>query len=157
MFELVLHRSTGSIASESFAKIGLTLLTATVLSGLSAIVILQMLRRYWIPDSLQNPVVLAMVIFVFALSNQLNSESGLVTITLLGIFLANQRTVPIRHIIEFKENLRTLLISTLFIVLASRVKFDAQALNSLGNARHNICFAVNLDRPSYRRLSVDCR
>ncbi len=132
VFELVLHRSVGTIASDSAYRLGLTLLTASMLSGLSAWVLLQMLRRYWIPDSLQNPVVLSLVVFVFALSNQLNSESGLVTITLLGVILANQRTVPIRHIIEFKENLRTLLISTLFIVLASRLKFDAQAIATLG-------------------------
>jgi NhaP-type Na+/H+ or K+/H+ antiporter len=132
VFEIILHRNTGSIASESLYKVGLTLLTAIILSGLSATLLLQMLRRYWIPDSLQNPVVLALVVFVFALSNQLNSESGLVTITLLGVILANQRTVPIRHIIEFKENLRVLLISTLFIVLASRLKFDAEAIATLG-------------------------
>src|SRR5690606_19743048 len=61
-----------------------------------------------------------------------NSDSGLVTITLLGVILANQRIVPIRHIIEFKENLRVLLLSTLFIVLASRLKFDTAALATLG-------------------------
>jgi NhaP-type Na+/H+ or K+/H+ antiporter len=132
VFEIIIHRSSGSIVSESAMRLGLTLLTASILSGLSAFVLLQMLRRYLIPDSLQNPVVLALVIFVFALSNQLNSESGLVTITLLGIILANQRAVPIRHIIEFKENLRTLLISTLFIVLASRLQFDAQAMATVG-------------------------
>jgi NhaP-type Na+/H+ or K+/H+ antiporter len=132
VFEIILHRNTGSIASESFYKVGLTLLTAIILSSLTAALLLQMLRRFWIPDSLQNPVVLASVVFVFALSNQLNSESGLVTITLLGVILANQRTVPIRHIIEFKENLRVLLLSTLFIVLASRLNFDAAALTTLG-------------------------
>lgn len=132
VFEIILHHSGGNIVTESAYRLSLTMLTAILLSAVSAFVLLQMLRRYWIPDSLQNPVVLALVVFVFALSNQLNSESGLVTITLLGIILANQRTVPIRHIIEFKENLRTLLISTLFIVLAARLKFDAQAMATLG-------------------------
>jgi NhaP-type Na+/H+ or K+/H+ antiporter len=131
VFEIIIHRSEGSIASESAFKLMLTLLTAIALSSASAYVLLQMLRRYWIPDSLQNPVVLAMVVFVFALSNQLNSESGLVTITLLGVILANQRSVPIRHIIEFKENLRVLLISTLFIVLASRLQLDSNTLSTI--------------------------
>ena len=132
VFEIILHRNTGSIASESVYKVGLTLTTAAALSTITAAVLLQMLRRYWVPDTLQNPVVLATVVFVFALSNQINSESGLVTITLLGIILANQRTVPIRHIIEFKENLRVLLLSTLFIVLASRLRVDAQTIATLG-------------------------
>ena len=132
VFELILGRTTGSIASDSLISLGLTLLTALVLSISSALLIVQMLRRYWVPDYLQNPLVLALVVLVFALSNQLHHESGLVTITLLGVILANQRSVPIRHIVEFKENLRTLLISTLFIVLAARIKVDMHSLEMLG-------------------------
>ena len=132
VFELILHRTSGSIASDSLVSLGLTLLTALVLSISSALLILQMLRRYWVPDYLQNPLILAMVVFIFALSNQLQHESGLVTITLLGVILANQHSVPIKHIADFKENLRTLLISTLFIVLAARIKVDMDSLAMLG-------------------------
>ena len=58
---------------------------------------------------------------LFAVSNLLAHESGLITVTVLGIWLTNQRDFDIEHIIEFKENLRTLLIGCLFIVLGSRV------------------------------------
>lgn len=48
----------------------------------------------------------------------------------MGIALANQRRVYIRHIVEFKENLRVLLISYRFILLASRVPMaDARQLS----------------------------
>lgn len=132
VFEIVIHRNTGSIASESFYKIGLTLITAIVLSSITAALLVQMLRRFWVPDTLQNPVVLAAVLLVFAFSNYINQDSGLVTITLLGLIMANQRAVSIRHILEFKENLRVLLLSMLFIVLASRLEFDAEAMATLG-------------------------
>lgn len=132
VFEAILNRETGSIAIESAYRLGITVFTAIALSGISAAILIQMLRRYWVPDSLQNPVVLACVVFVFALSNQLKSESGLVTITLLGVIMANQRIVPIRHITEFKENLRVLLLSMLFIALAARLRFDAEAIATLG-------------------------
>jgi len=132
VFELVLHGNTEHIASDSLRIIGGTLLCAFVLSGLGAVLLLQMLRRYLVPDYLQNPVILAFVLVIFALSNQLQPESGLVTITLLGVILANQRTVAIRHVVEFKENLRVLLISTLFIVLASKLTLDMEALRTLG-------------------------
>jgi hypothetical protein len=39
----------------------------------------------------------------------------------MGVILANQSSVPVKHIIEFKENLRVLLIAALFILLAARV------------------------------------
>ena len=132
VFEIILHQTHGNIASSSLFHFGITLLYALVLSGIAALALLQTLRRYWVPDYLQNPAILSFVILLFAFSNYLQEESGLVTVTLLGIMLANQRQVAIRHVVEFKENLRVLLISTLFIVLSSRLTIDMQALHMLG-------------------------
>ncbi len=90
----------------------------------TAILLVQFMRRYWIPDFLHNPVFLAAAIGTFALGNRLAPEAGLVTVTILGVALANQRVVPVRHVVEFKENLRVLLISCLFIVLAARIRLE---------------------------------
>jgi NhaP-type Na+/H+ or K+/H+ antiporter len=92
------------------------------LAASAAIVLL--LRRYWVPDLLQNAVVLMLVVATFTASNVIQPESGLVTVTVMGIVLANQRYVPVRHILEFKENLSVLLIGSLFILLASRLRLD---------------------------------
>lgn len=48
----------------------------------------------------------------------------LLAVTVMGILMANQRKVDIRHIVEFKENLRTLLLSGLFILLAARINLS---------------------------------
>ena len=48
-------------------------------------------------------------------------ESGLLVVTVMGIFLANQKLVMINHIVTFKENISVLLISSLFILLAARI------------------------------------
>ncbi|MCH7959277.1 MAG: sodium:proton antiporter [Candidatus Hydrogenedentes bacterium] len=82
------------------------------------------LKRYWIPDFLQNPVSIMAVVAVFTVSNWAQHESGLLAVTVMGIYLANQRSVDIFHIVEFKENLRVLLISGLFIVLAARLSIE---------------------------------
>ena len=132
IFEIIIHQSHGDIASESLLGLSKTLLASIALSGVSALLLIETLRRYWIPDFLQNPVILAFVTLLFAFSNYLQAESGLVTVTLLGVILANQRKVAIRHVVEFKENLRVLLISTLFIVLASKLTIDMAALRMLG-------------------------
>lgn len=104
-------------------------LVVTVLMGggiavLVAFILVQILKRYWVPDFLQNVVFLAAVVAAFTVSNNLRSESGLVTVTVLGIILANQKAVTVKHVVEFKENLRVLLISVLFIVLASRLQLE---------------------------------
>lgn len=132
VFELILHGAHGDIAGSSMAHLGRTIVYSLVLSSVSAWLLVQMLRRYLVPDYLQNPVILSFVILLFAFSNYLQEESGLVTVTLLGLMLANQHSVAIRHVVEFKENLRVLLISTLFIVLASRLTIDMQAIQTLG-------------------------
>ena len=82
------------------------------------------LRRYWIPDSLQNAVSLAAVFAVFSIANHCQAESGLLAVTVMGIGLANQRWVAIKHLTEFKENLTVLLISGLFIILAARLRTE---------------------------------
>jgi Trk K+ transport system NAD-binding subunit len=79
------------------------------------------LRRFWVPDYLQNPVTLMVVATAFAAANALQHESGLFATTVMGVILANQRIVSVHQIKEFKENLSVLLISSLFIVLGARL------------------------------------
>ncbi|HHJ06085.1 MAG TPA: sodium:proton antiporter, partial [Anaerolineae bacterium] len=102
----------------------LTLLIGVVLGVLSASLMVALLRRHWIPDHLQNGFSLLLAVSAFVASDLLHPESGLLTVTVMGIFLANQKWVSIKHLIEFKESLRVLFIGSLFILLAARLKFE---------------------------------
>jgi len=88
------------------------------------------LRRHWIPEYLEVLASLALVLVAFTVSNELVHESGLLTVTVMGIWLANAKGVDIEEILVFKEHLSVLLISGLFILLAARV--DLGALLALG-------------------------
>jgi hypothetical protein len=77
-----------------------------------------------VPDFLQSPLSLMSVVGLFTLSNHFQHESGLLTVTVMGIWLGNQKSADISEIVEFKENLRVLLISILFVLLAARIQFD---------------------------------
>ncbi len=101
------------------------LAVGAALGLVAAMLAVWLLKNYWIPTYLQSTALLAAVLVTFTASNLLLPESGLVAVTLFGIVLANQKSVTIRRVVEFKENLRVLLISCLFIVLASRLKLDA--------------------------------
>lgn len=81
-----------------------------------------LLRRHWLPEFLHNISTLALVIGAFALSNVLQEESGLITVTVMGIWLANMQGVDTEEILDFKESLSILLISVLFIMLAARLE-----------------------------------
>ncbi len=124
VFEIVL-----SIETESAALIVIGGLVRTVLAGVvlglgGGWVLTQLLRQYWIPDYLQNAVTLMFVVAGMTVSNEIQGESGLLTVTLMGIYLANQKRVNVQHIIEFKENIRVLIIAGLFIVLAASLDME---------------------------------
>ncbi|MEN8671211.1 MAG: sodium:proton antiporter, partial [Ketobacter sp.] len=80
-----------------------------------------LLRNEVVPSYLQNVFVLISVLAVFAVSDTLEHESGLLAVTVMGIWLANMRGVQTEGILDFKESLSILLISGLFIILAARV------------------------------------
>jgi NhaP-type Na+/H+ or K+/H+ antiporter len=83
-----------------------------------------LLRRFLVPDFLQNTATLALVVGVFTMASSMWDESGIFAVTVMGIALANQRSVAVRQIVEFKENLQVLLISILFIVLAAGLEIE---------------------------------
>lgn len=90
----------------------------------------QLLARHALPDYLINVTVLAAVLAVFTASNVLAEESGLLAVTVMGIWLANMRGVPLDDILHFKETLSILFISGLFILLAARI--DPATLSQVG-------------------------
>ncbi len=131
VFEFVAGEQLQGALQHSLIGMGTTIFVGLAIGLLAAVLLLQLLKRFMVPDYLQNPVVLATVLIVFALSNLLQHEAGLITVTVLGVILANQKRVSIRHIVEFKENLRVLLIATLFIVLAARIDISDAALEKM--------------------------
>ncbi len=124
VFEVIISGGLEKATALVVVSIFKTLIIGTVLGLAGAQLVVLILRRHWVPDFLQNPVTLMIVVFVFVCSNVIQIESGLLSVTLMGIALANQKMVSIRHIVEFKENLRVLFISGLFIILASRLTLD---------------------------------
>lgn len=101
-----------------------TVLYGGCLGAAGAVLLILPLARYWIPDALQNAVSLTVVIGIFTLARCLQDGAGLLAVTVMGIALANQKWVAIRHVVEFKENLTVLLVSGLFIVLAAHLKVE---------------------------------
>lgn len=81
----------------------------------------KMLRRYLVPDYLVNVIVLVIVITIFAAAEKLQHESGLLAVTIMGVWLANAKGLHMEEVLHFKEDLSVLLISGLFVVLASRI------------------------------------
>jgi len=121
VFEVIL---IGEIPGATLHIVAAVLKTIIIGGGLglagAALFTLASVRR-WIADYLENPVSLMLAIAVYSLANHFQHESGLLSVIVMGVALANQRWVNVEHLVEFKENVRVLLISSLFIVLAARM------------------------------------
>jgi NhaP-type Na+/H+ or K+/H+ antiporter len=102
----------------------------SALGFVSAKIVVWLIQHGLIPDYLHNAVTLMIVMVSFTLANVLHHEAGLFTVTVMGIVMANQNAIVVRHIIEFKETLTVLLISGLFILLSARL--DVSDLTQLG-------------------------
>ena len=133
VFEFVISGGRQSDAIEqSIFTFGSILMLGVALGCSSGYVLGAALRSHWLPQFLQNAGTLMFVLGIFAISNFLAHESGLLTVTIMGIWLANMKGVPVDEILEFKESLSVLLISGLFILLAARLDVDALSVLGLG-------------------------
>jgi len=130
VFETILAGGLSEATSITIIGLLKTIFLSSVLGVIGAIIIVFLMKRDLLPDYLQNSLSLTLAIVVFVVSNLFQKESGLFAVTIMGIVLANQKKVVVTHIIEFKENIRILLISILFIVLAARLKIET--LEALG-------------------------
>ena len=117
IYEAIVSRQEGHTIGIFLATIG----CGIVIGALAAFVMAFLLRRQMIPEYLQNFAMLASVLLAFSLSNVITHESGLLAVTIMGIALGNARGVHIDDILDFKENLTTVLVSVLFILLAARL------------------------------------
>lgn len=130
VFELLITKSSSGIISSTVHILGEVFAVGIISGGLAGTLVGLALRNYWIPEYLHNVATLLVVLALFAFSNAIAHESGLVAVTVMGIWLANMKGVHTEDILDFKESLSVLLISGLFILLASRL--DLGALASIG-------------------------
>jgi NhaP-type Na+/H+ or K+/H+ antiporter len=126
VFEFIIASNMeGSAFLSTLTTFGATLVLGIALGCAAGYLLGEALRSQWLPHFLLNTGTLTFMLGVYALSNYLVHESGLLTVTIMGIWLANMRAVPVDEILEFKESLSVLLISALFILLAARMELHA--------------------------------
>ena len=127
VFEGIVSWGQGNVFSHSLYIFGKTLAVGFLIGAVAGWLNGIALRKHLLPQYLHNAGTLTFMLGVYALSNEMAHESGLLTVTVMGIWMANMKQVPIDSILEFKESLSVLLISALFIILAARVEFEAIA------------------------------
>lgn len=121
VFQGVLLGRGGDTLLQLVGNLALTIGLAAVLGLGLGWVLEQVTLRHAIPDYLLGVTFLATAIGALVASNAIQSESGLLTVTVLGIYLGNRKDLHLRHVEEFSEHLQVLFVGVLFVILAGRI------------------------------------
>jgi NhaP-type Na+/H+ or K+/H+ antiporter len=92
---------------------------ALVLGIGAALLVRFLFLRDQMPEVLKTPVLLALAMGVYAVSNLFMNEAGLAAATIFGVALANLNIPGLGELARFKEALVVLLVSALFVVLTA--------------------------------------
>ncbi|MBM7553785.1 cation:proton antiporter [Thalassobacillus pellis] len=87
-------------------------------------VIAWMFEHGYSPEFLKAPIVFVVVILCFTIPNEIMHETGLISVTAMGITLANLNISSINEMRHFKENISVLLISFIFILLTASLSLE---------------------------------
>ena len=124
VFEFISAGEDKSYSLSTFYEFSKFLFFGILLGYISAKLISFSLKKNLIPNFLINILVLGSVLTVFVFSEVFAHESGLLTVVVMGIFLGNSDLPQFDDLMKFKESISVLLISILFILLASNIQLS---------------------------------
>lgn len=90
----------------------------------AALLVVNVFRRSLVPEYMKVPLLFVLVLAVFAVSDAVLHESGLLAVTVMGLIIANANLPSYTEIYRFKEQATTLLLSGVFILLAANVQLE---------------------------------
>jgi NhaP-type Na+/H+ or K+/H+ antiporter len=145
-FEVVIALNTATTASEAMLELFIGAAVATAAGVAAGIGLSRAFKRGWVPEYMKVPVLFALLLGVFAASDAVLHESGLLAVTIMGIVIANSKLPSYEEMRRFKEHATVLLVSGVFILLAAGL--DVEALGNLDwRAAAFVAMVVLVARP----------
>lgn len=123
-FEVILALNSGNPATTIALQVAAALLIGVVGGWVLTKLLATAFSRGLVPDYLKSPIILVAALVGYAATDAVLAEAGLVTVTVMGIVLANAKLASYTDIRRFKEVMTVLLVSGLFIVLTASISMD---------------------------------
>lgn len=123
-FELVVVLNTTETISHATQVLALGVVVATILGALGGYGIARAFKQGWVPEYMKVPVLFVVLIAIFAASDTVLHESGLLAVTIMGVVIANAELPSYTELRRFKEHATVLLVSGVFILLAASLDFS---------------------------------
>ncbi|MGH1414493.1 MAG: cation:proton antiporter [Pelagimonas sp.] len=126
-FEVVVVLNSTESAGHAAQQLVLGIGCASVLGVLGGWGIAKSFRQGWVPEYMKIPVLFVVLIAVFAASDAVLHESGLLAVTLMGLWVANSDLPSYVELRRFKEHATVLLVSGVFILLSANMSAETLA------------------------------
>ena len=123
-FEVVVALSSGTPPETLAVQVAMAMLVGILGGFLLTRGLAVAFARGLVPDYLKAPILFAAVIAAYAATDAVLAEAGLVTVTVMGVVLANARLASYTELRRFKEMMTIILVSGLFIVLTASITVD---------------------------------
>ncbi len=130
VFQFFIFRQSGSAWPEVVAGLGLAIGSGIILGGLGGVAIGRAMRAGLVPEYLKSPIMLGLVLVVYTLSNLIQHEAGLLSVTIMGIVVGNMNLPGIGDLKRFKEYITIMLVSVVFVCLTADL--DVSSLGEIG-------------------------
>ena len=124
-FQVVIVLETAGSAGAAARDLTLGIGVATLLGIAGGWGIARAFRLAYVPEYMKVPVLFVVLLSVFALSDSVLHESGLLAVTIMGIWVANARLPSYTELRRFKEHATVLLVSGVFILLAANMSWES--------------------------------
>lgn len=118
-YEYIRYTQAGESIQFAFGMLFFAAVLGTIVGVASGYGLAWAFRKGHIPEYLKAPVVLAWVLLIYVLANELAEETGLLAVTAMGITMANTKYAAMVEMRRFKENIAVLLVSGVFVILTA--------------------------------------
>jgi NhaP-type Na+/H+ or K+/H+ antiporter len=117
-YEVIVVSVAASTVGEAAVQLIIGLIVSSAAGGYG---IAQAFRCGWVPEYMKVPVLFFVLLGVFSGSNTLLHESGLLAVTIMGVWIANANLSSYEELRRFKEHATVLLVSGVFVLLAASI------------------------------------
>jgi NhaP-type Na+/H+ or K+/H+ antiporter len=122
-FEVVVVLQTATGAGHAVTQLVTGIVVASVLGLVAGWGLASAFKRAFVPEYMKVPVLFVVLLCVFGLADSVLHESGLLAVTLMGVWIANAGLPSFTELYRFKEHATVLLVSGVFILLAADMSF----------------------------------
>ena len=124
LFEAIRAGGFRGFGGPSWTAVRNTLGFGLLFGGCGGGFLLVLLRRRWIPRSVQHAVPLMLALTVFAVSSLIQAESGFLAVMIMGTLASSQETVTLEYTRQLRGRWYNLLLAAVFLALVARIRIE---------------------------------